>query len=90
MQIRKAVLFPVLGLIVAGGVPAFRLVTAADPSTAVRLGRDVVLAKDSDLITGFIPARTTIADLFDDLSVGGAEGAQLVSSIASARAWRWT
>jgi murein DD-endopeptidase MepM/ murein hydrolase activator NlpD len=84
MQIRKAVLLPVLGLIAAGGVPALRLVTAADPSTAVRLGRDVMLARDSDLITGIIPARTTIADLFANHMIGGAEGLQLVSSIASA------
>jgi murein DD-endopeptidase MepM/ murein hydrolase activator NlpD len=84
MQIRKAVLLPVIGLIAAGGVPALRLVTAADPSTAVRLGRDVTLAKDSDLITGVIPARTTIADLFDTHMIEGAEGRQLVTSIASA------
>lgn len=84
MHIRKAVLLPALGLIVAGGVPAFRLVTAADPSTAVRLGRDVTLARDSDLITGVIPARTTIADLFSSHAIDGVERAQLVASVASA------
>jgi murein DD-endopeptidase MepM/ murein hydrolase activator NlpD len=84
MHIRKAVLFPVLGLFMAGGVPAFRLVTAADPSTAVQRGRDVTLAKDADLIAGVIPARTTITDLFDNLRVDGRESTPLVSSIASA------
>jgi murein DD-endopeptidase MepM/ murein hydrolase activator NlpD len=84
MQIRKVVLLPALGMIVAAGVPALKLVTAADPVTAVRLGRDVTLAKDSDLITGFIPARTTIADLFDNHMIVGRESAQLVSAIRSA------
>ena len=84
MQIRKSVLLAALGLIVATGVPAFRLVTAADPSTAVHLGRDVILARDSDVITGVIPARTTIVDLFDNHLIDGVEGTQLVSSIASA------
>ena len=68
----------------AGGVPAFRLVTAADPATVVRLGRDLTLARDSDLITGVIPARTTIADLFDKHLIDGSEGTPLISSIASA------
>lgn len=84
MQIRKSVLLPALGLIVASGVPAFRLVTAADPSTAVHLGRDLILARDSDVITGVIPARTTIVDLFDNHLIDGVEGTQLVSSIKSA------
>ena len=84
MQIRKSVLLAALGLIVATGVPAFRLVTAADPSTAVHLGRDVILARDSDVITGVIPARTTIVDLFDNHLIDGVEGTPLVSSIASA------
>ena len=81
---RKAVLLSAFGLIVAVGFPALWLVTAADPVTAVRLGRDVTLTRDSDLITGVIAARTTIADLFDDHEIGGAESVPLVSSIASA------
>ncbi|HJU43854.1 MAG TPA: M23 family metallopeptidase [Vicinamibacterales bacterium] len=84
MHIRKAVLLSAFGLLVAAGFPAFWLVTAADPATAVHLGRDVILAKDSDLITGVIPARTTIVDLFDNLLVDGSEATPLVSSIASA------
>ena len=81
---RKAVLISACVLVVVAGVPAAWLVTAADPSTAVRLGRDVPLPKDSDLITGVIPARTTIADLFENHMIAGREGAQLVSAIASA------
>ena len=81
---RKAVLLSTFVLLVAAGFPAFWLVTAADPSTAAQLGRDVVLAKDSDLITGVIPSRTTIADLFDNHMIDGKEATQLVSSIASA------
>src|SRR5688500_5259196 len=81
---RKAVLISTCVLVVVLGVPAAWLVTAADPSTAVRLGRDVTLEKDSDLITGVIPARTTIVDLFDNHMIDGAEGTKLVSSIASA------
>ena len=82
---RKAVLISTTCLlVVVAGVPAVWLVTAADPATAVHLGRDVVLAKDSDLITGVIPARTTIAGLFDNHMIEGREGAQLVSAIGSA------
>jgi murein DD-endopeptidase MepM/ murein hydrolase activator NlpD len=84
MQIRKAVLFSALGLLAVAGFPAVWLVTAADPVTAVHLGRDVTLAKDSDLITGVIPARTTISDLFENHLIDGDEGARLVASIASA------
>jgi murein DD-endopeptidase MepM/ murein hydrolase activator NlpD len=84
MQIRKALLFSVFGLFAAAGFPAVWLATAADPVTVVRLGRDVTLAKDSDLITGAIPARTTIADLFERHSIGAGESVQLVSSIAAA------
>jgi murein DD-endopeptidase MepM/ murein hydrolase activator NlpD len=81
---RKAVLISTCVLAMVAGVPALWLVTAADPSTVVRLGRDVVLAKDSDLITGVIPSRTTIVDLFDNHMIAGREGEQLVSAIASA------
>lgn len=81
---RKAFLLSALGVLAAAGFPAFWLVTAADPATAVRLGRDVDLARDSDLITGVIPARTTIADVFDNHMIEAGEAARLVSSVASA------
>ena len=84
MQLRKRVLIPALGLLLVAASSAFWLVTAADSAATVRLGNDVLLAKDADLITGFIPTRTTIADLFEHHLVAAGEGVPLVSSIASA------
>ena len=81
---RKHVLLPAVGLFVVAVSSAFWLVDAADSSATVRLAQDVTLAKDSDLLTGFIPARTTIAHLFEHHQVEQGEGAVLVSSIASA------
>jgi murein DD-endopeptidase MepM/ murein hydrolase activator NlpD len=81
---RKHVWIPAFGLFVVAVSSAFWLVTAADSSATVRLGHDVTLAKDSDLVTGVIPARTTIAHLFENHMVPPGEGALLVSSIASA------
>ena len=87
MQRREQILIAALGVVLAGAPSAFWLVTAADPSATVHLanpGKDVVLAKDSDLISGVIPARTTIADLFDSHLIAPGEGTPLVSSIAAA------
>ena len=82
---RNSVLVPVVGLLV-GASSAFWLVTAADPATTVRasIGRDLNLAKDSDLLSGFVPVRTTIADLFQRHMIEQTESASLVSSLASA------
>lgn len=80
----KHVLISAVGLIVVAASSAFWLVTAADSSATVRLAHDVTLAKDSDLLTGFIPARTTIAHLFENHMIEHGEGAVLVASIASA------
>ncbi len=81
---RKSVLIPAVGLLVAGLSSAFWLVSAADTEETVRRSVDVALIKDSDLLTGFIPARTTIGDLFEDHMVGNADAPVLVSTIASA------
>ena len=81
---RDQILLVALGILTAGAPSAFRLVTAADPAATVRLAEDVTLARDSDLITGVIPARTTIADLFDNHMIAAGDGVPLVSSIASA------
>lgn len=81
---RKSVLIPGAALLVAAASSAFWLVAAADSAATARLGHDVVLTKDADLLTGYIPARTTIAHLFDNHMIAGAEGAALVSSVASA------
>ena len=88
MQSRKHFLLAALALVLVGAPSAFWLVTAADPAATERpgnnLGKDVALAKDSDLITGVIPARITIADLFENHQVAPGDGAPLVSSIAAA------
>ena len=81
---RKSLLVPAVGLLVVGLSSAFWLVSAADPSATVRLSHDVALQKDSDVLTGFIPARTTIRDLFDNHMVQSADTPALISSIASA------
>ena len=87
MQRREQILIAALGVVLAGAPSAFWLVTAADTSATVRVanpGTDVVLAKDSDLISGAIPARTTIADLFDTHLIAPGDGTPLVASIAAA------
>ena len=87
MQRREQILIAALGVVLAGAPSAFWLVTAADTSATVHVaspGKDVALAKDSDLINGVIPARTTIADLFETHLIAPGEGTPLVSSIAAA------
>jgi murein DD-endopeptidase MepM/ murein hydrolase activator NlpD len=81
---RKTFLVPAVGLLVVAASSAFLLVSAADPAETVRLGRDVALTKDSDFLTGFVPARTTIAHLFENHMIEHADAPVLVSSIASA------
>jgi murein DD-endopeptidase MepM/ murein hydrolase activator NlpD len=80
---RKTFFIPAVGLLVVGLSSAFLLVSAADPAETVRMF-DVALEKDSDFLTGFVPARTTIAHLFANHMVEGADAPVLVSSIASA------
>jgi murein DD-endopeptidase MepM/ murein hydrolase activator NlpD len=82
---RKSILIPAFGLVVVCLSSAFWLVSAADPSqTARSLAGDIALAKDSDVLTGFIPARTTLGDLFANHMVQNADAPVLVSTIASA------
>ena len=81
---RKHYAIPAVGLLVVGLSSAFWMVSAADPAEVVRRAGDVSLAKDSDLLEGVIPARTTIARLFDNHSIARAEAPVLVASIASA------
>lgn len=87
MRRREQILIAALGVVLAGAPSAFWLVTAADTSATVRVahpGTDVVLTKDSDLISGVVPARTTIADLFDTHLIAPGDGTPLVASIAAA------
>ena len=81
---RKQLVIPAIGLFVVCLSSAFWMVSAADPSETVRVGSDVHLAKDSEILRGFVPSRTTIAHLFEHHMIEGAETPVLVSSIASA------
>lgn len=80
---RKSFLVPAIGLLGVCLSSAFWLVSAADPAETVR-AYDVPLEKDSDYLTGYVPARTTIAHLFGNHMVQSADTPVLVSSIASA------
>ena len=84
-QMRKSLLIPAVGALLVAAVPsAFLLVSAADPATTARRDADVTLEKDADYLTGFVPARTTIAHLFENHMIASADSPVLVSSIASA------
>ena len=76
---RKSVLIPAFGLLAVCLSSAFWMVSAADPAETVRLSADVNLQKDSDFLTGFIPARTTIGALFENHMVQGADTPVLIS-----------
>ena len=80
---RKQLVIPAIGLLVVCLSSAFWMVSAADPAETVRLATDVHLAKDSDVLSGFVPARTTIAHLFENHVIANADTPVLVSSIAS-------
>lgn len=84
MQARKQILLVAVGLLLIGTPSALWLVTAADSAVVVPRGTDVELAKDADLLTGVVPARTTIAALFAKHDIAAAEGTPLVASIAAA------
>ena len=80
---RKSFVIPAIGLLVCAS-SAFWLVSAADPAETSRLSHDVALTKDSDFLTGYIPARTTISSVFEHHMVQAADTPMLVSTIASA------
>lgn len=80
---RTRYLIPALALLAVVAASAFRLVSAADPAVVSRLGGDVQLERDSDLMLGVVPARTTLGRLFRDHGIDAAEAAALVSAIGS-------
>jgi murein DD-endopeptidase MepM/ murein hydrolase activator NlpD len=80
----KKYVIPALGLLIVGLSSAFWMVSAADPEETVRVGADVLLQKDSDFLSGFVPARTTIAHLFNNHMIESTEAPVLVASIAGA------
>jgi murein DD-endopeptidase MepM/ murein hydrolase activator NlpD len=81
---RKLYVIAGSGLLVASLSSAFWMVSAADPAETVRRAADVLLEKDSDFLSGFVPARTTIAHLFQNHMIESAETPVLVASIAAA------
>ena len=81
---RKQIVIPAIGLLVVGLSSAFWMVSAADPAEVIRRSADVALAKDADLLSGVVPARTTIGHLFDSHQIATADSPVLVASIASA------
>ena len=81
---RKGVIFAAIALFVMGLPSAFWLASAADPAATIHVGKDVLLEKDSDVLTGYVPSRTTIAHLFDNHMIQSADAQVLVASIASA------
>ena len=81
---RKQYVITGIALLVAGLSSAFWMVSAADPAETVRLGADVLLEKDSDFLSGFVPARTTIAHVFQNHMIESADAPVLVASIAGA------
>ena len=76
---RKSFVIPAIGLLVCAS-SAFWLVSAADPAETSRLSHDVALTKDSDFLTGYIPARTTISTVFEHHMVQSADTPALVSN----------
>ena len=81
---RKTILLSAIGLLAMGLPSAFWLASAADPAKTVSAASDVLLQKDSDFLTGYVPARTTIAHLFDNHMIADRDAQVLVASIASA------
>lgn len=80
---QKRYLIPALVLLAAVAASAFRLVSAADPVSQSRLGADVQLARDSDLMLGVVPARTTLGRLLRDHGIDTTEAGAIVSAIGS-------
>ncbi|MEO7156364.1 MAG: peptidoglycan DD-metalloendopeptidase family protein [Vicinamibacterales bacterium] len=81
---RKSLFVPAFGLLVVGLSSAFWLVSAADPAATVRLSNDVALHNDSDVLTGSIPARTTLGNLFGRHLIQDSDTQALIASIAAA------
>src|SRR5690242_1040090 len=81
---RKTILFSAIGLLAMGLPSAFWLASAADPAKTVSAASDVLLQKDSDFLTGYVPARTTFSHLFDNHMIADRDAQVLVASIASA------
>jgi murein DD-endopeptidase MepM/ murein hydrolase activator NlpD len=81
---RKTIILSAIGLLAMGLPSAYWLASAADPAKTVSVGKDVLLEKDSDFLTGYIPPRTTFGHLFDNHLIKNGDAQVLVASIAGA------
>lgn len=81
---RKRYLIPALALVAIVASSTLRLLTAADPAAVSRLAGDVQLQRDSDLMLGVIPARTTLGGLLRDHGIAPSEAQALVAAVGSA------
>ncbi len=82
---RRPFLFFIVALLlgaVASG--AYRFVSAADPIAISRHDSDVVLGRDSELLSGVVHAGATVAGLLDGLAMDVADSEALVAAIRGA------
>ena len=84
MKRREQILIAMVVVALLGAPSAFRLVTIDDTAVTVRIpGKDITLAKDADLLSGLIPARATIADLFKSHLIAQGDGVPLMAAIVA-------
>lgn len=81
---RKTIILSAISLLAMGVPSAYWLASAADPAKTVSVGKDVLLEKDSDFLSGYIPPRTTFGHLFDNHMIQNGDAQVLVASIAGA------
>ena len=85
MQRREQILIATLVVALLGAPSAVRLVTSTDSVVTVRIpGKDITLPKDADVLSGLIPARATIADLFKQHLIAQGDGVPLMAAIVAA------
>ena len=82
---RRPLLFSVVVLLFgAAASGAYRFVSAADPIAISRLDSDVVLDRDSELLSGVVRPGATLAGMLDGLAMDVADSDALVSAIRGA------
>jgi murein DD-endopeptidase MepM/ murein hydrolase activator NlpD len=81
---RTSLLVPAIVLLAGLATLPYWMVSAADSTSTARLAGDVTLERDADYLTGYIPARTTMAGLVADHLIAGPEATGLIGSIGAA------
>jgi murein DD-endopeptidase MepM/ murein hydrolase activator NlpD len=82
---RRPLVFLIATLLLgAAASGAYRYVSAADPIAVSRRVSDVILARDADLLSGFIRPGATLARMLDGLALAPDEAAALVSAVRDA------